>query len=87
MLFVKPLNNGGCDEVISTRRLVHIVKPTLVFGDKMKAITLCLNRFDDDTKMSFIDLYTKVDAGANTEVLMAQTQQEEVPTPSEEMPF
>jgi hypothetical protein len=39
----------------------------------MKAIELCLNRFDDDTKMSFLDLYTKVDAGANTETLMAQT--------------
>jgi hypothetical protein len=44
----------------------------------MKAIGLCLNRFDDDTKMSFSDLYTKVDAGANTEILMAQTQEPEV---------
>jgi hypothetical protein len=54
----------------------------------MKAITLCLNRFDDDTKISFTDLYTKVDAGANTEILMAKT--EEVPEEriqSEETPF
>jgi MoxR-like ATPase len=74
----KTFEQGGCDEVISTRRLVHIAKTYSVFGDRMKAITLCLNRFDDDTKMSFTDLYTKVDAGANTEVLMAQTQESEV---------
>jgi MoxR-like ATPase len=83
----KTFAEGGCDEVISTRRLVHIAKTYSVFGDKMKSIALCLNRFDDDTKMSFTDLYTKVDAGANTEVLMAQTQQEEVTAPSEEIPF
>jgi hypothetical protein len=46
----------------------------------MKAITLCLNRFDEDTKMSFSDLYTKVDAGANTESIMAQTQEAEEQT-------
>jgi hypothetical protein len=73
--------------VISTRRLVHIAKTYSVFGDKMKSIALCLNRFDDDTKMSFTDLYTKVDAGANTEVLMAQTQEPEAEQPAEEQPF
>jgi hypothetical protein len=52
---------------------VHISKTYGVFGNRMKAIELCLNRFDDDTKMSFLDLYSKVDAGANTETLMAQT--------------
>ena len=67
----KTFIDGGCDEVISTRRLVHIVETYGIFGDKMKAITLCLNRFDDDTKMSFIDLYTKVDAGASVEEIMA----------------
>ena len=69
----KTFEEGGCDEVISTRRLVHIAKTYSVFGDKMKSIALCLNRFDEDTKMSFTDLYTKVDAGANTETIMAQT--------------
>jgi hypothetical protein len=69
----KTFVEGGVDEVISTRRLVHISKTYGVFGNRMKAIELCLNRFDDDTKMSFLDLYTKVDAGANTETLMAQT--------------
>ena len=84
----KTFEQGGCDEVISTRRLVHIAKTYSVFGDKMKSIALCLNRFDDDTKISFTDLYTKVDAGANTEILMAKT--EEVPEEriqSEEVPF
>ena len=69
----KTFVEGGVDEVISTRRLVHISKTYGVFGNRMKAIQLCLNRFDDDTKMSFLDLYSKVDAGANTETLMAQT--------------
>jgi MoxR-like ATPase len=69
----KTFADGGCDEVISTRRLVHIVETFGIFGDKMKAISLCLNRFDDDTKASFLDLYTKVDAGANTEVILAST--------------
>jgi len=69
----KTFAEGGCDEVISTRRLVHIISTYGVFSNKMKAIELCLNRFDTDTKLSFMDLYTKVDAGANTETLMAQT--------------
>ena len=67
----KTFADGGCDEVISTRRLVHIVETYGIFGDKMKAIGLCLNRFDDDTKASFLDLYTKVDAGASVEEIMA----------------
>ena len=55
--------DGGVDEVISTRRLDHIVKAFAIFGDKMKSIELCVSRFDEDTKASFLDLYTKVDAG------------------------
>jgi MoxR-like ATPase len=86
----KTFADGGCDEVISTRRLVHIVETFGIFSDKMKAIGLCLNRFDDDTKASFLDLYTKVDAGASVEQLLApepepqpeitsDTEEEEVP--------
>jgi MoxR-like ATPase len=67
----KTFADGGCDEVISTRRLVHIVETYGIFGDKMKAIGMCLNRFDDDTKASFLDLYTKVDAGASAEQILA----------------
>ena len=61
----KTFLDGGCDEVISTRRLVHIVTTFGIHGDKIKSINLCLNRFDDDTKASFVDLYTKIDAGIN----------------------
>ena len=59
----KTFYDGGVDELISTRRLDHIVKAFSIFKDKMKAIELCVSRFDDDTKESFVDLYTKVDAG------------------------
>jgi MoxR-like ATPase len=62
----KTFSEGGVDEIISTRRLVHICKTFSVHGDRMKAIALCLNRFDTDTKLSFLDLYAKLDAGANT---------------------
>jgi hypothetical protein len=59
----KTFYDGGVDEIISTRRLVHVAKAFSIFGDRMKAINLCINRFDEDTKLSFADLYTKVDAG------------------------
>ena len=57
----KTFYDGGIDEVISTRRLVHIVNAYAIFKDKVKAIELCLNRFDDETKQAFLDLYDKVD--------------------------
>ena len=58
----KTFYDGGIDEVISTRRLVHILRAYSIFGDKVKAIQLCINRFDDETKQAFLDLYDKVDA-------------------------
>lgn len=57
----KTFEDGGVDEVISTRRLCHIIQSYGIFGDKMKAIELCIARFDGDTKEAFLDLYTKVD--------------------------
>ena len=60
----KTFNDGALDEVISTRRLVHISKAFSIFKNRLKAIELCLNRFDSDTKTAFLDLYTKVDAEA-----------------------
>ena len=60
----KTFYDGGVDEIITTRRLVHIVQALDIFGDRLTAIKVCLNRFDDDTKESFLDLYTKVDEGA-----------------------
>ena len=62
----KTFYDGGVDEVISTRRLDHIVKAFAIFGDKMQSIELCVARFDEDTKVSFLDLYTKIDAGILT---------------------
>ena len=53
----KTFYDGGVDEVISTRRLVHIIRAYSIFGDKVKAIQICLNRFDEDTKQSFMELY------------------------------
>jgi hypothetical protein len=81
----KTFDEGGVDEIISTRRLVHICKTYSVHGDRMKAIALCLNRFDTDTKLSFIDLYTKLDAGANT--ANQQVNVEAVSANSDEVPF
>jgi hypothetical protein len=59
----KTFYEGGVDEIISTRRLVHIVEAFTIFKNKMKAIEMCTNRFDVDTKTSFVDLYTKIDGG------------------------
>ena len=59
----KTFYEGGVDEIISTRRLVHIVEAYTIFKNKMKAIEMCTNRFDVDTKTSFMDLYSKVDGG------------------------
>ena len=66
----KTFYEGGCDEIISTRRLVHIVGAFSIFSDKMKAIELTVNRFDAETKESFLDLYTKIDAGVDVESLV-----------------
>jgi cobaltochelatase CobS len=63
----KTFYDGGVDEIISTRRLDHIVKSYSIFKDKMKSIELCVSRFDNDTKDSFIDLYTKIDAGEDVQ--------------------
>ena len=61
----KTFKEGGVDEVISTRRLVHIINAFNIFEDKAKAINLGLNRFDDDTKSAFMSLYDAVDADVN----------------------
>lgn len=61
----KTFFDGGIDEIIATRRLVHICNAFAIFGDRMKAIQMCVNRFDDETKTAFLDLYSKVDADVN----------------------
>jgi len=75
----KTYMEGAIDEIISTRRLVHIVKAHSVFNDRQKAINLCINRFDADTKTAFLDLYKKMDA---PEVIVETPAQE-----AEEIPF
>ena len=60
-LIRKTFYDGGCDEIIATRRLVHIVHAFSIFKDRMKAIAMCVARFDDQTKETFMDLYSKLD--------------------------
>ena len=69
----KTYNEGGVDEIISTRRLVHIAKAYSIFNNKLKAVEVCTNRFDTDTKESFMDLYTKIDSGVSPEDLIEKT--------------
>ena len=64
----KTFADGGIDEVISTRRLVHIAQAYRIFGDKVKAIKVCISRFDDETMKAFEELYDKVDADVDFEV-------------------
>jgi len=61
----RTFKDGGIDEVISTRRLVHIMRAYAIWNNRMKAIKVCVNRFDDETKQSFIELYDKIDAGVD----------------------
>jgi hypothetical protein len=79
----KTFADSGCDEVISTRRLVHIAKTYGIFGDKVKAIQYCLNRFDADTKASFLDLYSKIDAGVKLNEVPAA----DVPVSTDDITF
>ncbi len=75
----KTFSEGGCDEIISTRRLVHIVNAYNIFENKMQAIQLTVNRFDDETKESFLDLFTKIDAdvyGNEIEEIEEETDEE-----------
>ena len=65
----KTFYDGGIDEIISTRRLVHIVRAFSIFNDKMKSIQVCVNRFDDETKQAFLELYDKVDADVDLDKL------------------
>jgi len=79
----KTFEEGAIDEIISTRRLVHIAEAYTIFNDKMDAIQFCINRFDAETKNSFLDLYTKIDAGIDP-TTTAEVKTEES---SEEIPF
>jgi len=75
--------DGGVDETITTRRMIHIVRAYAIFKKREKAVELCCNRFDTATKAAFIDLYEKV-ANPAPEVVVTP---EVAPTPADEIPF
>lgn len=79
----KTFYDGGIDEIISTRRLVHIMKAYSIFGNKEKAIKICINRFDQETKESFLSLYDKIDADFN----LSSDQTPELENPTPDIPF
>jgi len=79
----KTFYDGGIDEIISTRRLVHIIRAYSIFNDKAKAIQVCINRFDDETKQSFLELYDKVDA----DFVMPKEETKEETKVDEQLPF
>jgi midasin (ATPase involved in ribosome maturation) len=70
----KTFYDGGIEEIISTRRLVHIIRAYSIFKNKSKSIRYCINRFDDDTKTSFLELYDKVDASFVSDESAEQTE-------------
>ena len=72
----KTFFDGGVDEVISTRRLAHMIRAYSIFGNKEKAFKSCINRFDDETKQIFTSAYDKFDAEFNTQQMNSLTQEE-----------
>ena len=87
----RSFKEGAVDEIVTTRRLIDITKSYSIFNDKLKAVAMCLERFDDETKESFTDLYTKIDAGVSMEDLkVVDEEQNEVKieeVTDEEVPF
>ena len=79
--------DGGIDEIISTRRLVHIIGAFSIFDNKMSAIEMCVSRFDSETKTSFLDLYTKVDEGASIDDIMAGQSEDDAEEEEEDNQF
>lgn len=78
----KTYEDGGVDDLISTRRLVHIARTYGIFADRKRSIELCISRFDEDTRVAFLDLYTKVDSKAITPQV-----QESPATTDQQVPF
>ena len=86
----RSFKEGAVDEIVTTRRLIDITKSYSIFDDQLKAVAMCLERFDDETKESFTDLYTKIDAGVSMEDLNQTDEQDEVQieeVKEEEVPF
>ena len=74
----KTFEDGGVDEIISTRRLVDILKSYSIFNNKEKAIKMSIERFDDETRESFLSLYEKIDAGVGTGQYGTEVESDEV---------
>jgi Mg-chelatase subunit ChlI len=83
----KTFEDGGVDDIISTRRLCHIVQTFSIFGDRQNAIELCVNRFDPDTRSAFVDLYEKIDAEASKDPATANVTSEGTYTYEDDSPF
>ena len=84
----KVFYEGGIDEIIATRRLVHITNAYAIFGDRKKAIEMCINRFDDDTKTTFLDLYSKIDTEVTlTDEVEEASSEEEMTVEEDYKPF
>ena len=73
----KSYYEGAIDDVVTTRRLVHIVNAFRMFDDKLKSITMCISRFDEETRNSILDLYTKIDAGVDMNAETTETSEED----------
>lgn len=82
----KSFYQGSLDEIITTRRLVHIVQAFKIFNNRKKAITVCINRFDDATKSAFLDLYKSIDATVTDTIVAEEEVEEAVSEPSAPIP-
>ena len=80
----RTFEDGGVDETITTRRMIHIVRAFAIFKNQQKAVELCCNRFDAATKAAFIDLFDKV---ANPQPEVVATETVETPKVEDEIPF
>ena len=85
----KSFKEGAVEDIVTTRRLIDITKSFSIFKDKMKSVTMCLERFDDETRDSFADLYTKIDSGVSLEDLNKDEEEVsfEEDNKEEEVPF
>jgi MoxR-like ATPase len=80
----RTFEDGGVDETITTRRMIHIVRAFAIFKDRKKAVELCCNRFDSATKVAFQDLFDKV---SNPEPEVVVPEAVAAPDVSQEIPF
>ena len=83
----KTFDDGGANETMSTRRLLHIARAYVMFKDRLKAIKLCVARFDTDTRDSWLDLYTKIDPTTSKKKSDASATEAKVETAEDAIAF